>query len=157
MKNKTSFDWAISHDPLVVPMFLNLESAHKVAHAKAHQVWDRHGMTPAEFDVLATLRNAENKHELTPGEIQARVLITSGGLTKVIHLLEEKAYVVRLVDKEDSRIKPVRLTSAGNRFITKVMRDLADATGSWMRSILQADEIQQVTQALRKIAEAHHV
>jgi len=156
MSQTSIFDWAISHDPLVVPMFLHLERAHKVAHAKAREVWDRHGLTPAEFDVLATLRNAEGAYELTPGQIQDRVLITSGGLTKVIHLLEQKGYVERSVAKQDNRVKPVRLTNSGSRFIGKVMRDLADMTGAWIRSLLKEDQIKQVTHSLYAIAEQKH-
>lgn len=156
MSRESSFDWAISHDPLVVPLFLHLERAHKVAHAKAREVWDRHGVTPAEFDVLATLRNAEGSNELTPGQIQHRVLITSGGLTKIIHLLEQNGYVERSVAKQDNRIKPVRLTASGDRFISKVMRDLADMTGTWIRSLLKEEQIQQVTRTLHTIAEKKH-
>ena len=135
MPKELDFDWAVSHDPLVVPLFLNLERARKVAHTKARAVWDRHGLTPAEFDVLATLRDADDHHELTPGQIQDRVLLTSGGLTKVIHFL----------------------TQAGSQYIAKVMRDLAQITGLWMRATLKDKEIVQVTQTLRKIAENDHV
>lgn len=157
MPKELDFDWAVSHDPLVVPLFLNLERARKVAHTKARAVWDRHGLTPAEFDVLATLRNADDHYELTPGQIQDRVLLTSGGLTKIIHLLTQKKYVERSVAKEDNRIKPVRLTQAGSQYIAKVMRDLAQITGLWMRATLKDKEIVQVTQTLRKIAENDHV
>ena len=156
MTGQANFEWAISHDPLVVPMFLNLERAHKVAHAKAKEVWDQHGLTPAEFDVLATLRCAEAPHELIPGQLQERVLITSGGLTKVIHLLEEKGFVERSVAKKDNRVKPVRLTAKGNRFVGKVLRELVDMTRTWMRSSLTESEILQATQALFKVMESGH-
>ncbi|MBU3667856.1 MAG: hypothetical protein B7C55_09955 [Actinomycetales bacterium mxb001] len=145
--------WAVGHDPLVVPLFLNLERARKVAHARARAVWDQHGLTPAEFDVLATLRNAETPYELTPGQIQDRVLITSGGLTKVIHLLEEKNYVERSVARNDNRVKPVRLTAAGNRCVTKAMKDIVIMTRDWMKSILTQDEIRTATSVLSKMAE----
>lgn len=145
--------WAVGHDPLVVPLFLNLERARKVAHARARTVWDQHGLTPAEFDVLATLRNAEASYELTPGQIQDRVLITSGGLTKVIHLLTEKKYVERSVASNDNRVKPVRLTAAGNRCVARVMKDLVVMTRDWMQTILSEDEIRLATQVLRKVAE----
>lgn len=156
MENKKLFDWAIQHDPLVVPMFLSLEIAHKVANIKAREIWGQYGLTPAEFDVLLTLRNSENPHELTPGEIQDRVLITSGGLTKIILMLEQKGMIKRFVNKNDCRVKPVRLTAAGNRYISKVMRHLADMSGVFIRSILSNSEIKQVTHALNKIVEAHH-
>lgn len=153
MSYQDLFQWAVRHDPLIVPLFLNLERARKVTHARARVIWGQHGLTPAEFDVLATLRNAEVPHQLTPGEIQDRVLITSGGLTKVIHLLEEKCYVERFVASDDNRVKPVRLTTAGNRCISRVMRDLTQMTQEWMRSILQEDEIAIATHVLQKIAE----
>lgn len=153
MPHKKIHQWSVTHDPLIVPLFLNLERARKVAHVRAVVVWDRHGLTPAEFDVLVTLRNAEAPHQLTPGEIQDRVLLTSGGLTKVIHLLEEKHYVKRFVARDDNRVKPVRLTPAGNRCISRVMRDLTQMTREWMSSILQEDEIVIATHVLQKIAE----
>lgn len=145
--------WSVMHDPLIMPFFLNLERARKVSHARARIIWDRHDLTPAEFDVLAILRNAEAPHELTPGQIQDRVLITSGGLTKVIHLLEEKQYVERSVAVDDNRVKPVRLTAAGSLCITRTMGDLADMTRDWLKSILKEDDIRIATQVLRKMAE----
>ena len=151
--DKNLHEWAVGHDPLVVPLFLNLERARKVAHARARIVWDQHGLTPAEFDVLATLRNAEAPYELTPGQIQDRVLITSGGLTKVIHLLEEKGYVERSVARNDNRVKPVRLTATGNRCVARAMKDLVAMTQDWMHSILKTDEIRVATQVLSKIAD----
>ena len=153
MFNDDKYQWSVQHDPLVVPLFLNLERARKMAHDQARKVWDRHGLTPSEFDVLAVLRNVEAPHELTPGQIQDRVLLTSGGLTKVIHLLEEKGFVERFVARDDNRVKPVRLTPAGNRCISRVMRDLAEMTREWMSSILQEDEIVIATHVLQKIAE----
>lgn len=145
--------WSIGHDPLVTPLFLNLTRAHKVVHDHARVIWGRHDLTPAEFDVLFTLRNVDAPYELTPGQIQERVLITSGGLTKVIHLLEEKGFVERSVDQGDNRVKPVRLTASGGGCIAAVMRDLADKMGEWIRSILSKDEIQAASQALHKIAQ----
>ena len=148
-----SHEWAVAHDPLVVPLFLRLERARKVAHARARTVWDQHGLTPAEFDVLATLRNAEAPYELTPGQIQDRVLITSGGLTKVIHLLAEKKFVERSVARNDNRVKPVRLTASGNRCVARAMKDLVAMTQHWMHSILKTDEIRVATNVLSKIAD----
>jgi DNA-binding MarR family transcriptional regulator len=153
MFNDDKFQWSVQHDPLVVPLFLNLERARKMAHHNARKVWDRHGLTPSEFDVLAVLRNVEAPHELTPGQIQDLVLLTSGGLTKVIHLLEEKGFVERFVARDDNRVKPVRLTATGVLCIGQAMQDLAEMTGAWIRSLLPEKDIQLATRMLRKIAD----
>ena len=153
MTQNFSRDWSIAHDPLIVPLMLSLELARKVGFARARQVWDQHGLTPSEFDVLATLRNDMSPHELTPGQIQDRVLLTSGGLTKVIHLLEAKKYVERSVARNDNRVKPVRLTAAGNRCVSRAMQDLVSMMQSWVKSILTEDEIKVMAQMLRKIVD----
>lgn len=153
MFNDDKYQWSVQHDPLVVPLFLNLERARKMAHDQARKVWDRHGLTPSEFDVLAVLRNVEAPHELTPGQIQDRVLLTSGGLTKVIYLLEEKGFVERFVARDDNRVKPVRLTPSGVTCIAQAMQELSDMSGTWIRSLMSEKDIQATTRMLRKIAE----
>ncbi|MFW9610565.1 MAG: MarR family winged helix-turn-helix transcriptional regulator [Fluviibacter sp.] len=151
MVNSTPREWSIGHDPLIVPLLLSLELARKVGFARARHVWDLHGLTPSEFDVLATLRNEAAPHELTPGQIQDRVLLTSGGLTKVIHLLEAKSYVERSVATDDNRVKPVRLTAAGKHCVGLAMKDLVEMMQSWVKSILTEDEIKATAHVLQKI------
>lgn len=70
----------------------------------------QHGLTHAQFDIIATLGN-------TPGmsykELGERTLITKGTLTGVIERLEQKGLVVRERSSDDKRSFFVRLTPAG--------------------------------------------
>ncbi|MGH8854063.1 MAG: MarR family winged helix-turn-helix transcriptional regulator [Telluria sp.] len=70
----------------------------------------RHGLTHAQFDIIATLGN-------TPGmsykELGERTLITKGTLTGVIERLEQKGLVVRERSSDDKRSYFVRLSQAG--------------------------------------------
>ncbi len=70
----------------------------------------RLGLTPAQFDVIATLGN-------TPGmsfrELGQRTLITKGTLTGVIDRLEAAALVSRRAAPHDGRSTIVVLTPAG--------------------------------------------
>lgn len=155
-ESKPQFDWAVDHDPVMVPLILTMERTRKILQAKEREVWGRHALAPSEFEVLVILRCAPTPHELTPSQIQDQVIITSGGLTKVIQLLEEKGFVERSISKEDSRIKPVRLTSSGQRFVAKVMRELTTVMGNWLREILTETEANQVSRTLEKIVEHRH-
>jgi DNA-binding MarR family transcriptional regulator/cytochrome c556 len=69
------------------------------------------GLTPAQFDIVATLGN-------TPGlsfrELGERTLITKGTLTGVVDRLEARGLVERVASDHDRRSVTVRLTAAGD-------------------------------------------
>ncbi|MDP1926448.1 MAG: MarR family transcriptional regulator [Thiobacillus sp.] len=147
-------EWAESHEPETMPMVLFLHHAQGLSFNLARTVWTRNGLAPAEFDVLATLRNAPAPHELTPTQLQDSLLITSGGLTKVMLQLETRNLVIRSRHQTDQRVKPIKLTPAGKRLVEKAMRELAATSSAWVRGILEANEISLLTGMLRKLAES---
>lgn len=144
--------WDSSVDPETVPLFLALQWAHARSIDSMKPLLVRHGLSLAEFDVLATLRNAPAPHEMTPKEIQDEVVITSGGLTKVMLQLESRELVTRTQIEADLRVKPVRLTAKGRKLIEKAMAELVATTGAWLKESLGSDEISRLTTLLGKLA-----
>ncbi len=75
------------------------------------------GLTPAQFDVVATLGN-------TPGmscrELGERTLITKGTLTGVLDRLEERGLLTRTPCAENRRSVTVRLTREGEATFASV-------------------------------------
>jgi DNA-binding MarR family transcriptional regulator len=143
--------WDTSLDREVVPLFLALQWVQARAVDGMRPLLDRQGLSMAEFDVLATLRNAPSPHEATPSQIQDRMVITSGGLTKVLHQLEQRELVTRSLREGDHRVKPVRLTARGRRTIEAAMAAMVGATGAWFRNALDASEIAQLTALLDRL------
>ena len=135
-------------------MMLYLHRAQGLSFTLARAVWTRNGLAPAEFDVLATLCNAPAPHELTPTELQDSLLITSGGLTKVMLQLETRNLVIRSRHQIDQRVKPIKLTPTGKRLVEKAMGELAATSSAWVHGILEANEISLLTGMLRKLAES---
>lgn len=135
-------------------MMLFLHRAQGLSFTLARAVWTRNGLAPAEFDVLATLRNAPAPHEMTPTQLQDALLITSGGLTKVMLQLETRNLVIRSRHQTDLRVKPIKLTPTGKRLVEKAMRELAATSSAWVRGILEANEISLLTGMLRKLVES---
>lgn len=133
---------------------LSLHQAQEGAFTRARALWAKHGLTAAEFDVLATLRNAPLPHELTPSQLQESVLITSGGLTKVMRQLEARKLVTRPLHEIDQRVKPVKLAPPGKRLVEKAMAELAAASGKQVRAVLDGQEIAMLTGLLRKLVAA---
>lgn len=147
-------EWVDSHDPETMVLLLSLHRAQGLAFSRARSVWSRHGLTPAEFDVLATLRGSPPPYRLTPSDLQASLAITSGGLAKVMKHLEARGLVSRSRQQVDQRVKPVRLAPAGKRLVEESMGELAELSGAWVRELLRANEIGVLTELLGKIAGA---
>ncbi|MBL8489713.1 MAG: MarR family transcriptional regulator [Rhodocyclaceae bacterium] len=147
-------NWPETFDPDGMGLAFALYGARDAAVAKARAVWEDHGLTAAGFDVLATLRRAPPPREMTPGRIQASLLITSGGLTKVLAQLAALGLVSRNAGSGDQRVKPVRLTGRGARVIEAAMARLVAETGEWMCSALSRGEQRALTALLRRLADA---
>jgi MarR family transcriptional regulator, 2-MHQ and catechol-resistance regulon repressor len=69
------------------------------------------GLTPPQFDVLATLGNTDG---MTCKELGDKTLITKGTLTGVLDRLQERGLIERCEDARDARRTHVALTRAGD-------------------------------------------
>jgi DNA-binding MarR family transcriptional regulator len=146
--------WDSALDPEISPLFLALQWAHGRSLAAMQPVLEKFRLSAAEFDVLATLRNAPAPHQMTPSQIQYQVVITSGGLTKVMLQLAERGLVERSQKSDDLRVKPVQLSATGCQTIEAAMQEMMAGTGQWLRGALTRDEIAQLCALLRKVVDA---
>jgi MarR family 2-MHQ and catechol resistance regulon transcriptional repressor len=74
----------------VLKLFTVLSRAHAAFMEKVRQDVARHGLTPTEFAVLEALYQ---KGPLLLGEIQSKILVSSGGITYLVDRLEEPGLV----------------------------------------------------------------
>jgi DNA-binding MarR family transcriptional regulator len=80
------------------------------------------GLAGGDFDALAALRRAEPSHALTPGELGAAMLVTSGAVTKRIDRLERAGLVERARSSRDGRERVITLTPAGRELTDRLMQ-----------------------------------
>ncbi len=80
---------------------------------RMEQAYARFGIGRGEFDVLATLRRSGEPHTLSPRELTAALMLTSGGMTGRLDKLERAGLVTRSPDPHDRRGLRVTLTPAG--------------------------------------------
>lgn len=71
----------------------------------------QYDLTPAQFDVVATLGNTTG---MSMGDIGHKTLITKGTLTGVVDRLEKKGLISREIPPENRRSVLVRLTPKGD-------------------------------------------
>ncbi len=69
------------------------------------------GLTPSQFDVIATLGDTEG---MTCKELSEKTLVTKGTLTGVLDRLEKKGLIERVPSREDRRCTLIRLTLKGD-------------------------------------------
>lgn len=80
-------------------------------------VYAEHGLTEAEFDVLATLRRAGEPFSLAPGELALQTMVTTGAMTKRLDKLVGSGWVTRTQSGEDRRGRLISLTASGKEKI----------------------------------------
>jgi DNA-binding MarR family transcriptional regulator len=122
--------------------------------ASAQAAIRRHGLGPTGFEVLAALRSAPPPWEMRPSEVQAAVLISSGGLTKVLHGLERQGLVVRTGHERDRRTRPARLTPTGAARVEAAMAELRATEEAHLARGLTAEEMTELTALVRKLLQA---
>ncbi len=85
------------------------------------RVFEQHGLTAGEFDVLAALRRAGDPYERTPSALADSTMITAGGLTKRVDRLEAAGLVTRRPSPDDGRVRVVALTDAGLTLVERAL------------------------------------
>ncbi|MEW2320987.1 MarR family transcriptional regulator [Streptomyces griseoincarnatus] len=94
----------------------------------ARAMGDRHervyapfGISRGEFDVLATLRRAGEPYTLSPRQLSATLMLTTGGMTGRLDKLERAGLLGRSPDPHDRRGLQVTLTEEGLRLIDEAV------------------------------------
>lgn len=108
--------WAVERPDLdVSPMGIigRLHRLSAVLDAELGTVFHAAGLGDGDFDVLATLRRAGRPYELTPGDLAAASMVTSGAVTKRVARLLTLDLVERRVSVDDARSRRIRLTGRG--------------------------------------------
>lgn len=93
------------------------ECYHAFGRQAGANIRSRTGLTPSQFDIIATLGNTPG---MTFKELGEKTLITKGTLTGVVDRLQEKGLVVRMMQPEDRRSTVVKLTRKGDAEFKRV-------------------------------------
>ena len=128
-------------------LFIVLERATMAVNRRLIELTESHGLTPTEFGTLEALYH---KGPLLLGDVQKKILLTSGGVTYTIDRLVEKGLVVRRDCETDRRARYAALTPKGEALIARVFPAHATQIEDTM-SALSAREQEEATGLLRKL------
>jgi len=82
-------------------------------------VWEQHGITADQYNVLRILRGAAPER-LPSSEIGRRLVARDPDITRLLDRLEQRGLVTRLRDAEDRRVVRARITEKGLELLSSL-------------------------------------
>ncbi|MDJ0463608.1 MarR family transcriptional regulator [Streptomyces sp. H27-C3] len=108
--------WAVVRPDLETAPMAVFGRVYRIARAMGDRVekaYVRFGISRGEFDVLATLRRSGEPYTLSPRELSATLMLTTGGMTGRLDKLERAGLLSRSPDPHDRRGLRVTLSERG--------------------------------------------
>jgi MarR family 2-MHQ and catechol resistance regulon transcriptional repressor len=128
-------------------LFVVLARSYNAVSERLSESIARHDLTPTEFAILEVLYH---KGPLLLGEVQRKILVTSGGITYLVDRLVDKGLVKREACAEDRRARYAVLTPAGTTLIRKIFPQHAEAIEQAVSGLTPAEQ-RDAVQLLRKL------
>jgi DNA-binding MarR family transcriptional regulator len=129
-------------------LILGLYRLRDIVSERTLPVVNEFGLSEAGFDVLVTLHAQAPPYRLTPSDLYRSILMSSGGLTKVLKSLEENGWVERIARPEDKRSSFVQLTASGILHAEAVMQAVAKNDENIFATTLTPEQHQQLVETL---------
>ncbi|MDX2184512.1 MAG: MarR family transcriptional regulator [Gemmatimonadaceae bacterium] len=104
-------------------LWVVLARAHAAITDRATADVARHGLTLAEFGILEALYH---KGPMLLGEVQRRILVSSGGITYLVDRLVQRGLLERRLCAEDRRARYAALTEAGRALVERIFPEHAE-------------------------------
>ena len=131
-------------------LWVVLSRAHAAISAHAAADIARHALTLAEFAILEVLYH---RGPMLLGEVQRKILVSSGGITFLVDRLTSKGLVERRACPTDRRARYAALTSEGEQLIAGIFPAHAEALDRALSGLTQAEK-QVAAELLKKLGMA---
>ncbi|MEU5399171.1 MarR family transcriptional regulator [Streptomyces sp. NPDC005963] len=150
--------WALVRPDLdTVPMAV-YGRIYRIARAMGELVekeYARFGVSRGEFDVLATLRRAGEPYTLSPRDLSATLMLTTGGMTGRLDRLERAGLVTRSPCPDDRRALRVTLTDRGLELADQAVTAGLARQHEMFGAALEPAEAEELGALLRKLLAVH--
>jgi MarR family transcriptional regulator, 2-MHQ and catechol-resistance regulon repressor len=132
---------------LSLKLYVVLSRARNAVGRRADADIARHGLSVGEFAILEALYH---KGPLLLGELQRKILVSSGGVTYLVDRLEAAGLVERRECVEDRRARYGALTERGEQLMREIFPPHAAAIDAAVAG-LDEEEKRQAIELLRKL------
>lgn len=134
-------------------LFGRLGRLAQLAGPLVERTFARHGLSTAEFDVLAALRRAGDPFTLTPTVLAHTVMLSPAAMTNRLDRLEAAGRVARRLDPDNRRSMLVTLTAAGRAAVDAAVGEHV-ANERDLLSVLPAADLAELDSLVRRLSAA---
>lgn len=138
-------------DATPLEVFSRIKRIAKQLDLLRRQCFAEAGLEPSEFDVLSALRRSGDPLGLTPKQLLASNLVSSGTMTNRIDRLVRRGLVTRENDPADGRSILVRITPLGTELVDQALTLLLTEEESLLSGVAEADT-EALSRGLRVLA-----
>ncbi|WP_420412489.1 MarR family winged helix-turn-helix transcriptional regulator [Roseibium sp.] len=132
-------------------LFLSMSRFSEVLDQSCTKELEAYGLTNGAFEVLVALRGCPEPREMSPSDLYRALLMTSGGMTKILKQLETDGLVTRIDHDTDKRSKIVRLTEAGTSIVERAMESVMAGDRRVIYQNLTKEEVQSLRDTLLNV------
>lgn len=129
-------------------IFIGLSRARKKIGSKSSRLFIKYGLTEPQFGVLEALYH---KGPLSIGDIQEKILSSSGTIPVIIRNLEKSGYLTKKKDTEDKRKYIVEITENGRRLMDEVFPQNKKIICDAINNRLSVEEQKMLVELLKKL------
>jgi MarR family transcriptional regulator, 2-MHQ and catechol-resistance regulon repressor len=134
-------------DALALKLYVVLARARNAVGRQADADISRHGLSTGEFAILEALYH---KGPMLLGEVQRKILVSSGGVTYLVDRLQAAGLVERRDCPEDRRARYATLTEAGQELMERIFPDHIAAIRKAVAGLTPGEK-RQAVELLKKL------
>ena len=135
-------------DRVELKIFIGMSRAINKINRATNKVYGKYGLTSGQFAVLEALYH---KGDLSVGEVQEKILTTSGTIPVIIRNLEKEGLVEKTKDDEDKRRFILHITKKGRDLMDLVYPEneaiIVSMINTWNK-----EEQEQILKYMKKFA-----
>ncbi len=128
-------------------LFVVLARAKRAIDERVEESLGTHGLTHTEFAILEALYH---KGPLLLGEVQRKILVSSGGITFLVDKLADRGLVERRLCATDRRARYAALTRKGEALMGEIFPAHAEAIREAMAGLSRAEQ-KEATALLKQL------
>lgn len=129
-------------------IFLGMSRALNKINRATNKVYTKYGLTSGQFAVLEALYH---KGDLSVGEVQEKILTTSGTIPVIVRNLEKEGLLEKAIDEKDKRRFILRITEKGRDLMNLAYPEneaiIVSMINTWSK-----EEQEQILKYMKKFA-----
>lgn len=146
----TSTRAQVLDDERITAFGLLVEANRRLARTMESSLRSNHALTLVDFEALVRLGRSEN-YQMSMSELAGQMVLTSGGITRLIDRLVNEGFVERVSCPSDRRVQWARLTTDGERTVVAALETHLEDLDEHFFSAMSPQESQTMIAVLERL------